>query len=362
MLEVVRPEVPRDVSPRHQTLNSKSPRALDLKSPRVGEGGPVPRGERPNIGAAEPERASKKGSFRESVIIPKGAYRKSMVISEEEQQAALLRIDDLIGAQTETVDVTLHCVLDGVKKTLVVEALDGIINGRAIQIAWNLSPEQEFHITFVGLRAPNGDEIPFEKSEEIPWAHIPFYEEVLFENEEYEILYEDDRDGDVDKLTPAEVAKLEREFDQMDVKKTGFLTREGLTDFFTERYLQQKRDREGKVDKILATGLVSKARKTPLKDAMKLDAQGVAWVEEQVEGIMYMDIAGSGKIELHEFARAMATEIVLTRTMAGRQSERGKRMSVRGPSASSRQSILTVAGLRDHPSAGGGGGGSGSRK
>jgi hypothetical protein len=38
-----------------------------------------------------------------------------------------------------------------------VEAIDGIINGRSIQIAWNLSPEQELHVTFVGLRAPNGE-------------------------------------------------------------------------------------------------------------------------------------------------------------------------------------------------------------
>jgi hypothetical protein len=65
-----------------------------------------------------------------------------------------------------------------VKKTLEVEAIDGIINGPSIQSAWNLSPEQEFHVTFVGLRAPNGDEIPFETSDEVPWMHIPFWEEV----------------------------------------------------------------------------------------------------------------------------------------------------------------------------------------
>jgi hypothetical protein len=39
--------------------------------------------------------------------------------------------------------------------------------------------------------------------------------QVLFETEEYEILYEDDRDGDVDRLSPQEVEQLEREFDAM---------------------------------------------------------------------------------------------------------------------------------------------------
>lgn len=348
----VRPEVPRDLSPRHQTL-TKSPRQtppMDKSPAARGPRGGVESGGAGKQLTPEQERQARKGSFRESIMIRKDAFRESMVITDEEREAALLRIDDLIGAESGTVDVKLRCVMDGVKKTLVVEALNGIITGRAIQIAWNLSPEQEFHITFTGLRAPNGDEIPFEKSEEIPWAHIPFYEEVLFENEEYEILYEDDRDGDVDKLTAAEVAKLEREFDQMDVKKAGVLTRDGLTQYFTERHLQQKRDREGKVDKILASGVLNRGAKAPMQSNMRLDQEGREWVEEQVENIMGMDISGSGQVQLHEFARAMATEIVLARTMSARQSERGKRMSAIGPrggGSNNRASILTVAGLRD---------------
>lgn len=87
----------------------------------------------------------------------------------------MAKINALMGSDAPTV-VKIACVLDGrVKKTLEVrffvfflvfflklllgqvEAIDGIINGRSIQIAWNLNPEQELHVTFVGLRAPNGE-------------------------------------------------------------------------------------------------------------------------------------------------------------------------------------------------------------
>ena len=166
----------------------------------------------------------------------------------------MAKIDAMMGSDTPQL-VKIACVLDGrVKKTLEVEAIDGIINGRSIQIAWNLSPEQEFHVTFVGLRAPNGEEIPFETSEEVPWPHIPFWEEVIFPDEVYEILYEDDRDVDVDNLTDAEVAKLEKDFDEMDVLKQGFLSKEGLTRYFTDQYDRHVRDREGGIDRILQPG------------------------------------------------------------------------------------------------------------
>jgi hypothetical protein len=53
-------------------------------------------------------------------------------------------------------------------------------------------------------------------------------------------------------------------------------------------------------------------------------------VDEQVNRIMAMDIAGSGRVELHEYARASATDLMLTRASMVRQSERGKRMSAIG--------------------------------
>ncbi len=58
---------------------------------------------------------------------------------------------------------------------------------------------------FLKKKKKNPKEIPFEVSDEVPWPHIPFWEEVIFPDEVYEILYEDDRDIDVDKLTEAEV-------------------------------------------------------------------------------------------------------------------------------------------------------------
>jgi len=203
------------------------------------------------------ERRARKGSFRESMVMSASGNplarsgRESIMISPQDREAAMAKINAMMGSDTPQV-VKIACVLDGrVKKTLEVEAIDGIINGRSIQIAWNLSPEQEFHVTFVGLRAPNGEEIPFETSEEVPWPHIPFWEEVIFPDEVYEILYEDDRDVDVDQLTDAEVAKLEKEFDDMDVLKQGYLSKEGLTRYFTDQYERHMRDREGGIDRIM---------------------------------------------------------------------------------------------------------------
>ncbi len=102
---------------------------------------------------------------------------------------------------------------------------------------------------------------------------------------QYEILYEDDRDGDVEQLTPAEVAKLEAEFNRMDVEKKGFLTREGVTRYFSEAYAQQVRDREGQVDKIMRSGVLSNSRKVAIGANMKLDPDARAHVKEQVRGV-----------------------------------------------------------------------------
>lgn len=241
----------------------RRPRGSSIRSPR-GESPPVV-----SVSTSPPvklvegdevseERRARKGSFRESVALPvtgsRTNLRESMMISAQDRDAAMEKINAMMGSDIPQT-VKIACVLEGrVKKTLEVEAIDGIINGRSIQIAWNLSPEQEFHVTFVGLRAPNGEEIPFETSEEVPWPHIPFWEEVIFPDEVYEILYEDDRDVDVDNLTDAEVAKLEKEFDEMDVLKHGFLSREGLTRFFTDQCDRQLRDREGTIDRIMAPG------------------------------------------------------------------------------------------------------------
>lgn len=357
-------EVPRDLSPRFAgpVGSSRGPRAPSI-AVQVS-----PREARASLSRESGSRESRKGSWRESIMIPKDAFRESMVISPEEREAAMAKIDSMLGMSSSTKDVKITCVLDSVRKELVVEALDGIINGRSIQIAWNLLPEQELHIQFVGLRAPNGEEIPFEVSEEVPWPHIPLWEEVIFENEAYEILYEDDRDIDVDRLSPEQVVKMEADFDAMgtcvracvrvcffvfwvcadscagpDVKKEGFLTRQGLTEYFTERCLQRQRDREGRLDKILSSGVLSKSRKVKISSAMKvcppsvlavphsrcvqLDENSLAEVQEAVDRIMGMDITGNGRVELHEYARACAASLAIERSSLSRQSERGKRMS-----------------------------------
>lgn len=274
------------------------------------------------------DRRARKGSFRESAVIPSGSYRESVHMSPAEREAAMAKIQALLGSAAPTV-VKIQCIMDSrVKKTLEVEAVDGIINGRSIQSAWNLSPEQELHLSFVGLRAPNGEEIPFETSEEVPWPHIPFWEEVIFPHEVYEILYEDDRDVDVDNLTDAEIASLEKQFDDMDMLKQGFLTRDGLKKYFTEQYFQLQRDREGSLEKIMSSGTLSRNRKPKVGTPVKMDAAGEEYVRNQVEHTMQMDVTGSGRVELHEYARGVAPDIVMKRGN-GRKSIRGNRMSQR---------------------------------
>lgn len=286
---------------------------------------------------ASEERKAKKGSFRESMVMPVGkSLRESMLISPEDRDAALAKINAMLGS-VEPTNVTLACIMDGrVRKSLEVEAIDGIINGRSIQSAWNLSPEQELHVTFMGLRAPNGDEIPFETSDEVPWLHIPFWEEVIFPGEEYEILYEDDRDVDVDNLTDEEIANLEKEFDGMDVYKAGVLTREGLSIFFRRQHEKWQRDREGSLSRIMQSDL-SKSRKARVGKTLKSDDATDEHIRDQVDHIMAMDVVGSGKIELHEYARSVAPDILVMRSRAattpggkGRKaSNRSKRMSQR---------------------------------
>ena len=279
---------------------------------------------------APEERKAKKGSFRESMGMRVGkSLRESMLISASEREAALAKINALLGS-TEPTTVKIECVMDGrVRKTLEVEAIDGIINGRSIQSAWNLSPEQEFHVTFMGLRAPNGDEIPFETSEEVPWLHIPFWEEVIFPDEVYEILYEDDRDVDVDSLTDDEVAALEKEFDAMDVYKQGYLTREGLTVYFKRQHEKFMREREGSLDRIMKSDL-SQSRKARVGKTMRMDPVADDHIKDQVDHILSMDVVGSGKIELHEYARCVAPDIIMMRQKKGsRASNRSKRLSQR---------------------------------
>lgn len=222
------------------------------------------------------------------------------------------------------------------------------------QIAWNLAPEQEFHVTFVGLRAPNGEEIPFEVSDEVPWPHIPFWEEVIYPNEVYEILYEgkdapfvllllilatDDRDADVDRLTEAEAKELEDEFDEMDTLKHGYLSREGLVRYFSDLYEKnvsvapfvvvvllrvcfQARNMTSNAVSVLGGG----SRRD--RGAKRIDAKVLEQINAEADEIMKMDVAGSGRIEVHEFARARAADVVVRRT-TNRRSTRGDRLSTR---------------------------------
>jgi hypothetical protein len=45
----------------------------------------------------EVERKAKKGSFRESMVLPMKNLRESMLISAEEREAALAKIDEMLG-------------------------------------------------------------------------------------------------------------------------------------------------------------------------------------------------------------------------------------------------------------------------
>jgi hypothetical protein len=54
------------------------------------------------------------------------------------------------------------------------------------------------------------------------------------------------------------------------VKRQGYLTRAGLTEYFTQRYFQQLRDREGQLDKILRTGVLANNRKVKLGTAAQV--------------------------------------------------------------------------------------------
>jgi hypothetical protein len=129
-------------------------------------------------------------------------------------------------------------------------------------------------------------------------------------------------------LLDAEIAKLEEEFDAMDVFEAGCLTREGLTQYFRMEYEKHQKDREGNLEKIMASGL-SKSRKQRVGATMKLDPATNELLKSQVDHVMMMDVVGSGKIELHEYARSMAPDIIMLRNRGSRKSQRGQRLSQR---------------------------------
>jgi hypothetical protein len=197
----------------------------------------------------------------------------------------------------------------------------------------------------------------------------------------YEILYEDDRDVDVDKLTDAEVAALEKEFDAMDTLKQGYLSRFEWKKTISPSLVRSFHfsllvlDRDGLVayfSALAAPVEVSKVlggrEKRQDRTAKKIDPAMLALVNEQVssiifclsrfkncwfdlcvqvDSIMAMDVSGGGsRVELHEYARSQASTIVLSRASARKRfflcvfflllfhliflfSTRGKRLSVR---------------------------------
>jgi hypothetical protein len=49
------------------------------------------------LAGEEVERKAKKGSFRESMVLPMKNLRESMLISAEEREAALAKIDEMLG-------------------------------------------------------------------------------------------------------------------------------------------------------------------------------------------------------------------------------------------------------------------------
>lgn len=77
------------------------------------------------------------------------------MISPEDRELALKKIDALLGADEPQL-VKIECMLDGrVRKSLEVEAIDGIINGRSIQAntsaVWLLFPSRCFSPRLRGI-------------------------------------------------------------------------------------------------------------------------------------------------------------------------------------------------------------------
>ncbi len=217
----------------------------------------------------------------------------------------------------------LRLRFDNVTKRVGVAAVGLHLPQSSFHAAWGLPPQHDEFIEFTGLRSPEGEEIPFEEVEEGGEAMLVNWEEKLREDNVYSLLYLDSREELADMLTVEENQQILHEFDAIDVHQTGSVTTQEVQTF-SERRLREEMERlKPELAELSAKGEAGR-RAAEEKQRLARERAGA-----EAEQLLASDIDEDGTVELHEYFRSRAQQLLAARGVAA--PNRRKASSVLSP-------------------------------
>ena len=200
----------------------------------------------------------------------------------------------------------LRLRFDNVVKRIAVPAVGKNIPQASFQAALQLPGEHDEFVEIIGLRAQDGEELLFEEGDDEELMLFD-WEEHIVENDPYTLLYIDKREEMVDELNDEERAQILTEFDAIDSDQKGTVSLDEINVYADRRLVQELIQRDSELEDLRSKGAAG------IKAAKEQERLIRLRGDQYKNRLLDSDIDGDGTVELHEFFRVRAQQLLAKR-------------------------------------------------